>query len=264
LCLLAFLVSPLSAQTDTTTAPEPQRRGQRPLRAAIDVNWTFGHTAPEFFEDYRALLGGKASGFAAPIGGSVSVSSFQLGNGAIGVTAGFQRASVRETYRYDPNFYQQPTGPQQTVTQDVEMMVIPAMATLDYFPVNRQFTGYVGCGLGLAAVNFSWTEYLSPSTEAGARPSGVRYDDGNLTPAAMARAGISLAFDDPVGAKTFAGIYFEVAYTYIPFSAPVFTETAETLIWTTPRTSGDYNFQAGGFVVKLGFEVILTDSDKRL
>ena len=236
----------------------------KPLRAAIDVNWTFGLTAPEFFEDYRTLLGGTASGFSIPTGVSLSLSSFQLGNTAFGLMGGFYKASVRETYDYDPEFYFKPTGPEQSATQNITLSILPAMVTLDYFPVFRQFTGYLGVGAGVASVNFAWTESMSVSTEPGARPSGIRYDDGSIVPAAMARAGVSLGFDDPVGSKTFAGLYLEVAYTYIPFSAPVFSSTAETLAWSPPRASAPYDFQAGGFVLKLGFEVILINSDKRL
>ena len=142
--------------------------------------------------------------------------------------------------------------------------MIPAMATIDYFPIQRQFTGYVGVGAGIAPVSFFWREDLSASVDPGARQSGVRYDDSALSPAFMARSGVSLGFDDPVSKQTWGGIYFEVAYTYIPFSAPVFADLAKTLPAQPDGSFDDYNFQTGGFVVKIGFEIILSNNDKRL
>jgi hypothetical protein len=239
-----------------------QQKRQRPLRAALDVNWTLNISAREFFDDYRTLLGGTASGFDVPEGLTLSVGSFLLEDGAIGLSAGYYRAVVRESYDYNPKLYAQPTGPSQSATQDIMLTVIPAYVTLDYFPVERQFTGYVGAGVGLASVHFAWTEIMSTSTEPGARLSGTRYDDAQLVPSAMVRAGVSLGFDDPVSKRTFGGLYLEISY--IPFSAPVFERTASTLAWRPERTTAPYNIQAGGIVLRLGFEVILMELNKRL
>ena len=239
------------------------KKVSRPLRVSVDVNWVFGTQAPAFFQDYQGLLGGHASGFDTPTGLNIAVSSFQMQDVGIGISAGYYRAVVREAYAYEPDLYPIPTGPRQGVSQNIAMEVIPAFLTVDYFPVQRQFTGYIGAGAGMAAVSFSWTETLSKSNERGARLSGERYDDSELTFAVMGHAGISLGFDDPLSHKTNAAIYFEVGYQYIPFSAPVFVRTAETLLWAPERTNGDYQFNAGGFVLRLGFSVILTKGDVR-
>ena len=275
MCLSTLLMMPPqqsgSAQTrvdrSTTQDSLDQLRTAARLRRTVrvygDVNWTMGISAEDFFADDRSLLGGSASGFDVPVGFAGGLSSFQFGDVSIGVMAGYYRAVVRESYFYNPAAYPKPTGPEQGVTQTITMTVIPAMIMLDYFQVQRQFTGYVGAGVGLASLAFFWEEELANITQEGARQPGIRYDDTHLVPAAQVRAGVSLGFDDPLSSLTYAGIYIEAGYTYIPFSAPLFEKTAESFTFNRPATTPDYNIQAGGVVFRLGFEVILTGREKR-
>jgi len=266
-----LLASPLPAQDrldhsraqDSLEQIRSAAQKRRTVRLYADLTWTMSITATEFFEDYRTLVGGKAAAFDIPMGVAIGVSSFQLGDGAIGLSAGYYKAVVRESYAYDPDQFPRPTGPPQGVTQTVTMSVLPALLTLDYFPVQRQFTGYLGAGVGLASVHLFWDEELANTSEPGARLGGVRYDESHLVPAFQGRAGVSLGFDDPLSTLTYAGIYIEAGYTYIPVSAPLFKATAETLAWAPERTAGDYNIQAGGFVLRFGFEVILSGREKR-
>ena len=252
-----------SASQDSLEQIRSASRLKRTVRLYGDVNWTMGISAEEFFADYRSLVGGAASGFDIPVGVSGGLSSFQFGDACIGIMAGYYRAVVRETYTYDPRTSPRPTGPEQGVSQTITMTVIPAMLMIDYFPVRRQFTGYVGAGVGLASLAFFWNEDLANINQQGARLGGVRYDETHLVPAAQVRAGVSLGFDDPLSSLAYAGVYLETGYTYIPFSAPLFEKTAETLAWSPPSTSQDYNIQAGGIVIRVGFEVILTGRNKR-
>jgi len=269
--VLAFNGPSLQAQSrvDHSTAQDSleqiktKARLKRTVRLYGDVNWTMGISAEDFFADYRKYLGGTASGFDIPVGFSGGMSSFQFGDFCIGLHAGYYRAAVRETYTYDPETSPVPTGPEQGVSQTITMTVIPAMVMVDYFPVQRQFTGYLGAGVGLASLGFFWSEDMANTNQEGARLSGVRYDENHLVPAVQGRAGVSLGFDDPLSSLAYAGIYIEAGYTYIPFSAQLFEKTAETFAFNRPASTPEYNIQAGGIVLRLGFEVILTGREKR-
>lgn len=225
---------------------------------ALDVGWVMGIAAPEFFADYRVLLGGTVSGFDIPTSVNFNVSSFMIKDAPIGLSVGYYKAVVRETYDYDPDRYPVATGPLQSVTQDLQLTVIPAMVTMDYFPFERQFTTYVGAGVGFAATHMYWEEVLSQSTEPGARQSGVRYDEWQFVPALSLKAGISLGFDKRLALRTRAGIYIEAGYLYVPISGAYFEQTGETLAVDVPRTTGTYDVQAGGAIIRIGFSLLLT------
>lgn len=237
------------------TAPSA---AQQSIRLYGDVNWTLGTAASEFFRDYRTILAGGSSGFDVPVGIGLGIQSFQLGDGAVGLASGYRRSVVRETYSYDPRTAITPIGPAQGVGQTILMTVIPALLTVDYLPRHRQFTGYVGAGVGLASVDMSWEEYLTPSQEPGARQGGVRYSDHHLVPALMARAGVSLMFDDPFSTETRAGIYVEAAYEYMPLSVPLMQRIAATIPNSPSRLQQPYSVQAGGVVLRVGFQVRVT------
>lgn len=245
-CVLALL-------TITMTAA-----AQQSIRLYGDVNWTLGTAASDFFRDYRTILGAGAAGFDVPVGLGLGIQSFQLGDGAIGLATGYRRSVVRETYNYDPRTAPTAIGPAQGVGQTILLSVIPALLTIDYIPRHRQFTGYVGAGVGLASVDLSWEEYLTSSQEPGARQSGVRYSDHHLVPAAMVRAGVSLLFDDPFSSETRAGIYVETAYEYVPVSASLMQRIATTLPAAPSQFDQPYNIQAGGIVLRVGFQVMVT------
>ncbi|MBK9183689.1 MAG: hypothetical protein IPM83_11345 [Ignavibacteria bacterium] len=145
-------------------ATRPAHKGNlKPVRAELSAMWTFGIDADEFFKDYQLVLGGKASGFNAPMGFSASLSTYQLGNASIGVMAGYYKAVVRENYDYKPLITDTSFAPPQNITQDIALTCIPALLTIDYYPHARQFTGFVGAGIGLGAATFRWTETITES-----------------------------------------------------------------------------------------------------
>lgn len=233
-------------------------RSPRELRAAFDVGWVFGISATEFFADYRALLGAPSSGFDAPTAVNFNASSFIIADAPIGLSVGYYRAVVRETYDYDPDDYLAPTTARQTVSQDLQLTVIPAMVTFDFFPIERQFTTYVGAAAGLGFANVYWSESLSPSTEPRNRQSGLRYDEWQVAPSIAVRAGVSLGFDKRLALRARAGIYVEGGYLNLPISGEYFAQTGATLAYDVPRTQGTYSIQAGGVIVRIGFSVLLS------
>ncbi|MCX6139981.1 MAG: hypothetical protein NTX15_03995 [Candidatus Kapabacteria bacterium] len=245
-------------------ATRPAYRGNlKPVRVELSAGWTFGIDADAFFKDYQVVLGGKASGFDAPVGFGLSMSSYQLGNASIGVSAGYYRAVVRENYDYKPRLSDTSFGPPQNITQNISLTCIPAVLTIDYYPFARQFTGYVGAGVGLGAATFVWTEEITSSQVIGARTSGERYNDTHLVPAFSVRSGISLGLDDELGANIRAALTIEGAYLYMPLTAPLFAATANSFVAPTPaRLKGDYKIQTGGFQLRIGFSIFIRPPPK--
>ncbi|HLP29129.1 MAG TPA: hypothetical protein VK147_10865 [Candidatus Didemnitutus sp.] len=240
-------------------ATRPVHTGNlKPVRAELSAMWTFGIDADEFFKDYQLVLGGKSSGFNAPMGFSASLSTYQLGNASIGVMAGYYKAVVRENYNYDPLIIDTSFAPPQNITQDISLTCLPAMLTIDYYPYNRQFTGFVGAGVGLGAATFRWTETITSSQSIGARLGGERYNETHLVPAVMLRAGVSLGLDDELGANIRAAITMEGGYLYMPLTAPLFAKTADSFVAQTPeRLQGMYKIQSGGLQLRIGFVLFI-------
>jgi hypothetical protein len=165
---------------------------------------------------------------------------------------------MRENYDYRPALADSSFGPPQNVTQNMSLSCLPALFTIDLFPFRRQFTGFLGAGVGLGFATFEWTETLSASQSIGARQSGVRYDDTQIVPAASVRAGVSLGLDDELGNDVRAAITLEGGYLYMPLTAPLMAEASESFAAPTPpRLREDYRIQTGGFQLRLGFTIFV-------
>lgn len=253
--LCGALTSGVTAQDLEILKDRDLRRGnQRPVRFEATASWTIGIDADELFRDYQAVFGGKASGFDVPVGFGGSLSTYQLDDVSFGVSAGYFRAVVRENYDYQPLLRDTSFGPTQNVTQNMSLTCIPAMITVDYFPVFRQFTGYVGAGLGIGHVSFRWDEELSSTTLPGARRGGQRYNDSHIVPALQIRTGVSLGLDGEVGKNVRAAVTLEGGYLYMPLSAPLMRDAASSFIAAVPeRLRSDYRVQTGGFQLRIGF-----------
>ena len=199
--LLLFLSTIALAAQDSARAGErlvprtvPEKvRVIRPTRIYGELYGTFGRHASEFFNDYTRYLGGLATTFDAPLGIGFGVSSFQIPDVGVGIKVSYSRSVVRESYLFTSAL--DSTRPDQSTSQNMTVSVVPVVLTLDYMPLNRQFTTYVGVTAGLAFTSIKWTETLAKTTLPGARASGERYDDSHVSPAVGARAGVSLGWD---------------------------------------------------------------------
>jgi opacity protein-like surface antigen len=253
--LVAALTSAVNAQDVEVLKARPERTGnQRPVRFEFNTSWTFGIDADELFRDYQTVFGGRASGFDVPVGFGASLSTYQLDDVSIGVTAGYYRAVVRENYDYRPLLRDTSFGPSQNVTQNMALTCIPAMLSVEYFPVFRQFTGYVGLGAGIGNVSFRWDEEISNSTLPGARRGGARYDRSHIVPAIQLRTGVSLGLDGEVGKNVRAAITLEGGYLYMPLSAAIMRDAAASFVASVPdRLRSDYRIQTGGMQLRIGF-----------
>lgn len=264
LCTVMILFAAGSAimaqyPTADTLQYSSKKHTGRPLRIAVDVNWTLGISATQFFKDYQFYLGGRASGFDVPIGVGFSIASYQLPNTSIGLSVGYYRAAVRETYTYDPLTRPDPVGPQQTLSQTILLSAIPAMLAMDYHPLFKQFTGYVGGGLGVCATHVQWDEVISPSSNPGARTGGIRYDAWHPTPLVNLHAGVSLGFDQLLAQKNRAGLFIEAGFNWMPVTAPFFSLTGKSMSVPINALQSDYTIHTGGFVLRAGFEIMLNE-----
>lgn len=253
--LVAALTSDVIAQDLDVLTTRLQRTGnQRPVRAEVSSSWTFGIDADVFFSDYQRVFGGRASGFDVPVGFGGSLSTYQLDDVSFGVTAGYYRAVVRENYDYRPILLDTSFAPSQNVTQNMALTCIPAMVSIDYFPVFRQFTGFVGAAVGLGHISLRWTEELSSSTLPGARRGGERYNASHIVPAIQIRTGVSLGLDGELGKNVRAALTLEGGYLYMPLSAALMQDAASSFTAPVPdRLRTDYRIQAGGMQLRIGF-----------
>ncbi len=264
--LVAALTSDVMAQDLEVLKARPDRAGnQRPVRFEVSSSWTFGIDADQFFRDYQTVFGGRASGFDVPVGFGASLSTYQLNDVSIGVTAGYYRAVVRENYDYRPLLRDTSFGPSQNVTQNMSLTCIPAMISLDYFPVFRQFTGYVGASVGIGHITMQWNEELSSSTLPGARRGGERYNASHIVPAVHLRTGVSLGLDGEVGNNVRAALTLEGGYLYMPLSAPIMRDAASSFVASVPeRLRADYSMQAGGMQLRIGFLLFIRPPAKTI
>jgi hypothetical protein len=233
-----------------------QARSSKPFLTSFEVGWIFGIDASQFFRDYQAYLGGGASGFNSPTNIELSIGTFQLNNAPISLDVGYYRASVRETYEYNPERAPFPNGPIQSVTQSILLTVVPTTIGIGYFQMDRQFSTYVDASAGIAFSNMYWEEQLSESTDPGARLSGVRYDDWQIAPVVAVKAGVVLFFDKRITQRARAGINIESGYSFIPLYIPMFQEAASFLV-VSPNANKEYYFQAGGLLLRFGLQVVL-------
>lgn len=268
--VLVLSASLLSAQSSVLTGQDSVRAGEPPVRQTLiaskprvirptrisgDVFGTFGRHASQFFRDYSRYLGGVASTFDAPVGLGFGVSSFQIPDIGIGLKVSYSRSVVRESYLFTSAL--DSTRPNQTTSQNMTVSVIPVMLTLDYIPLDRQFTTYVGVAAGMAFTSIKWNEGLATVLLPGARASGERYDDSHVSPAIGARAGVSLGWDGRPDALVRPALFIEASYTFIPVSAPLFEEVAKTLPGSPARLREPYTIQAGGFGLHLGISLLV-------
>lgn len=228
------------------------------VRFEAGVHWTLGIQATEFIRDYQSVLGGTSSSFGVPIGARGSVSQYISDNITVGLSGGFSRASIRESYLYDPQPPQVRLGPPQYVTQNIEVSAVPAFAMLEYFPGKRQFTGYLGLGLGVVFSTIEWTEEIQPTRLVGSRRSGTRLNESFIVPAINLRAGICLGFDGSLGSRSSTGIRIQAGYMIAPVTAPLMAgQFASFSVPPPERLRQDYVIDPGGVSLEIGISFLL-------
>jgi hypothetical protein len=233
------------------------------LRIEPGLSYTVGTSAVEFFEDYNGVLGGKQREFDTPITGSLRISRHLDEHQSLGLSVGYTRATLRENYDYDPTKVPLPIAPAQNITQNMFLESIPVMAAYDIYPVDRQFTTYIGAALGVGFSHMQWYEDLTTSSKPGARRKGERFNDWIYHLAMEVRTGVSLGFDGSTSAPVRSGIRLECSYRYMPISAPFMGQIAKSIAGNPPsRFNDDYTLNIGGFGLHIGIMFVLRHSPR--
>lgn len=236
---------------------------QAGLRIEPGLSYTWGSTADDFFRDYNEILGGKSREFSVPISGSLRISRHLDNYQSLGLSVGFTRATLRENYDYDPTKVVTPLAPAQNITQNMNLETIPLMACYDLYPVDRQFTTYVGAGVGIGFSHVQWYEDVTTSRNLGARSKGERFDDWLYHPALELRSGISLGFDGSTESAVRSGIRLECSYRFLPISGQFMRDVAKSFALPPPqRLNESYTLNLGGFAVHVGIMVVLRHSER--
>lgn len=253
-----LLISALIAAACANTSSSQSLQTEPGVRFEAGVSWTLGIQASDFIRDYQSILGGTASSFGVPIGVRGSVSQYIAENITVGLSGGFSRASIRESYLYDPQPPQLRLGPSQYVTQNIEVSAVPAFAVLECFPGKRQFTGYFGLGLGVVFSAIEWTEEIQPTRLVGARRSGTRLNETFVIPALNLRAGICLGFDGSLGSRSSTGIRVQAGYMIAPIRAAFMSGQFASFSLPPPeRLRQDYVIDPGGLSLEIGISLLL-------
>ncbi|MFM8771952.1 MAG: hypothetical protein ACKOE4_08045 [Candidatus Kapaibacterium sp.] len=253
-CVCAILLLTLSSGVarGQNTSSDPQ------VRFEAGVGWTLGMQAADFIADYQGVLGGTSSSFGIPVGGRASVNQYVTENLSVGLSGGYYRASIRESYLYDPQPPASRLGPRQAVTQNIEVTAIPIYAAVDYYASRRQFTGYIGSGVGLLFGNVLWTEDIQPSQLLGARTGGTRYNASIIAPALVLRTGVSLGFDGPPNSRSMTGLRVDVSYAIAPLRGTYMASQFVSFAVPPPeRLKESYVIDPGGVRVEIGFFILL-------
>lgn len=233
------------------------------LRIEPGLSYTWGTTAVEFFHDYNSILGGKRREFDTPITGSLRISRHLTEHQSLGLSVGYTRSTLRENYDYDPTTVPEPIAPAQNITQNISLESIPVMACYDFYPVDRQFTTYVGAAVGLGFSHMQWYEDITSSSTPGARRRGERFNDWIYHLAMEVRTGISLGFDGSTSAPVRSGIRLECSYRYMPIRAPFMENVAKSIAGNPPaQFFDDYTLNVGGFGVHIGIMFVLRHSQR--
>lgn len=237
-----------------------QRAG---LRIEPGLSYTWGTNAQEYFEDYARVLGGRSRELSTPVSGTLRISRHLDEYQSIGLVTGFTRTNLRENYDYDPRVVEVPLAPAQNITQNMNIESIPLMVCYDLYPVDRQFTSYLGGSIGIGFSHVQWYEDITVSRSPGARSKGERFDNWLYHLAAEMRAGISLGFDGSTQSALRSGIRLECAYRYVPIRGEFMRNVARSFALPSPeRLQNSYTLDIGGFAVHIGIMVVLRHNDR--
>jgi hypothetical protein len=233
------------------------------LRIEPGLSYTWGTSAREFFEDYAGVLGGIRREFDTPISGTLRISRHLDEHQSAGIVVGFLRSTLRENYNYIPARMNPALAPAQNITQNINLETIPLMLCYDIYPVDRQFTSYVGAAAGIGFSHLRWFEDITSSSNRGARSKGLRFDSWLYHVVLEARTGVSLGFDGSVESAFRSGLRFECSYRYIPVRGQFMENVAKSFTAQPPsRLRDSYTIDVGGISVHVGIMIVLRHTER--
>jgi hypothetical protein len=253
-CLITCFVLCCSVLAATAADTTVVVKKVRPMRTWASFGGVFGVHSTDFFQSYKRYLGGPSSTFDVPYVIEGGIASYLWKNVSVGLTASYYKAVVRESYKQFYPFGDTSATTLLSIAQDMSVTATPIIATIDYYPTDRQFATYVGAGLGIGISTIVWKQGVYGN---GSASETTPYNDTHIVPAGLLRAGISLGWDKERTTKVAGALTFEVRYTFLTVTAPLFESLAGSLPNAGAETSGDYHIQAGGLGLHVGVSVIV-------
>jgi len=224
------------------------------MRVWASLGGAFGMHSTDFFRSYKLYLGGPSSTFDVPYVVEGGMSSYLTKHLSVGLSASYCKAVVRENYQKLYPFADTAAKTMVSVAQDFSVTSTPVLATIDYYPTDRQFATYVGAGIGIGLSTILWKQGVYGN---GIASETTQYSDSHIVPAGMVRAGISLGWDKERKTKVAGALTFEVRYTFMSVTAPLYREMAGSLPNAGREVYGDYTIQTGGVGLHVGVSVIV-------
>jgi hypothetical protein len=157
------------------------------------AGFPFAAESKDFFANYSSILGGKKEEFRVfPI--MCIGSKFQFWQKfRLGFETEFFYAQAKDYFEQkyattDEVIY-------RNLSETIKVSTIPALATFEFIPHDKQFRTYLGCGLGFSFTNISWNEILESTDDYDKRQGGNHYNEFQIDPMIKLYSGLELGFD---------------------------------------------------------------------
>ena len=246
---------------DIDSAPTPPKQ-RDPVALGLYMGPLYGPTAIDLFDTYNAVLGGPGKDFEASalIGAATRIPAgdyFRISLSLESYSLRFSESYSQEIYpegRGTPDNPRSPVGT-RTLSEDMQVRVIPAFLSLEVMPVKSQFQTYAGVGLGAAFGWVFWSEAVSTTWSDDTRSGGLHLDENYVAPAARIYAGTQLGFDEHAQGSSLHSMFVEARYSFVGASFPFFAAISDQFDPPIQALDDDYRLNAGGFSLVVGITI---------
>ncbi|MES2767027.1 MAG: hypothetical protein V4642_14225 [Bacteroidota bacterium] len=227
---------------------------------AGSIGAVYGVSASDFFKEYNNpfTIGGKASSFNIPLSTGATVKAAYTQGIRYGVSGDFFKAVMRDNYDHAVVVLKEnqlDTIGTRNIGSELSVSSIPVLATIEFIPVEAQFTTYFGVGAGVAFNKIFWKESVQTTVKNDPRTGGVYTDERKITPAGRIYAGVELDFDKRRRQSSILGsLLLEVRYTYIPVSSKLL-EKFSSFPGAPERWKDDFSVGGSGLGLNIGVSV---------
>ncbi len=248
------------ANDETLTAAAPKQRD--PVALGLFMGPLFGPTAIDLFDTYNSVLGGPGREFDASslIGATTRIPAgdyFRISLSLESYSLRFSESYSQEIFpdgRGTPDKPKRPVG-SRTISEDMQVRVIPAFLSLEVMPVKSQFQTYAGLGVGAAFGWVFWSEAVASTWSDDTRSGGLHLDENYVAPAARIYAGTQLGFDEHAHGSSLHSMFVEARYSFIGASFPFFSAISDQFDPPIQALDDDYRLNAGGFSIVAGITI---------
>lgn len=248
-------------ENDETLAATPPKQ-RDPVALGLYMGPLFGPTAIDLFNTYNSVLGGPGEEFEASslIGATTRIPAGEYFRISLSLESYSLRFSESYSQEIFPDGRGTPDNPlksvgTRTLSEDMQVRVIPAFLSLEVMPVKSQFQTYAGVGVGAAFGWAFWSEAVSTSWSDDTRAGGLHLDENYIAPAARIYAGTQLGFDEHAKGSSLHSMFVEARYSFIGASFPFFSAISDQFDPPIQALDDDYRLNAGGFSLVVGITI---------